>query len=99
MAQRIQRQRCYTTKPPPLQTQATFHRPRVRSVASGTVDAKAEAIQQEVALGKQWWRLAMQHSQHWVDQRDNNRHLSHVAAASNSYHCCTRLSFAAPQDR
>ena len=50
---------CYTTKPPPLQPQATLNRPRVRSVASGIVDAKAEACQQEVALGKQWWRLAM----------------------------------------
>src|SRR5882724_9286102 len=46
----------------------------------GTENAKAEACQQENALGKQWWRLAMQHTQHWVGQRGNNRHLSHVAA-------------------
>src|SRR5882724_2349397 len=45
----------------------------------GMGDATVEACQQEVALGKQW-RLAMQHTQHWVGQRGNNQHLSHVAA-------------------
>src|SRR5882724_7241766 len=45
----------------------------------GMGDTTIEACQQEVALGKQW-RLAMQHTQHWVGQRGNNRHLSHVAA-------------------
>src|SRR5882724_8334819 len=52
----------------------------------GTENAKAEACQQEDALGKQWWRLAMQHMQHWVGQRGHNRNLSHVAAAPYSYH-------------
>src|SRR5882724_1224151 len=65
----------------------------------GTENAKAEACQQEDALGKQWWRLAMQYTQHWVGQRGNNRNLSHVAVAPFSYHCHTSLSFAAPQDR
>ena len=41
----------------------------------------------------------MWHTQHWVGQRGNNRHLSHVAAAPKSYHWHTSLSFAAPQDR
>jgi len=48
-------------------------------------DATVEACQQEVALGKQWWRLAMWHTQHWVVQRGNNRHLSHVAAPQDRW--------------
>ena len=65
----------------------------------GMGDATVETCQQEVALGKQWWRLAMWPIQHWVGQSRNNRHLSHVTAAPNSYHCSTSLSFEAPQDR
>jgi len=43
--------------------------------------------------------LSFRQPQHWIGQRGNNKHLSHVAAASSSYHCHTSLSFAEPQDR
>jgi len=72
---------CYTMKAPPLLPQATFYRPGSgqQRVAQR---CKGRACQQEGALGKQWWRLAMWHTQHWVGQRGNNRHLSHVASTT-----------------
>jgi len=39
--------RHYTTKAPPLQPQATFHRPRVRFSRGGTENAKAEMLYYE----------------------------------------------------
>src|SRR5882724_13637778 len=48
----------YTTKPPPLQPQATFIDPGSGQWRGGTENAKAEACQQEDTQGKKWWEAS-----------------------------------------
>jgi len=69
VAQRMQRQRCYDYKAHHCSHRPPFHKDPGLVSGEWHRECKGRGMSARRCTGKQWWRLAMRHTQHWVGQR------------------------------